>query len=281
MRTASFRYSKAGSLSEAVAQMESGATALAGGQSLVQVMKLRQAAPDHLVDIGGIPGIAEIQSLDNGSIRIGALVRHREVASSTLLRESFPWVAEAASKIGDTQVRNRGTIAGNLCFADPRANMPPVLISLGAQLTVAGPGGERWMPVEELFGGFRQNTLAPGELVVAVELPGWPGTVRGQYLEIARQPNGVAMVNVAVTVADPGGGPVGVAAGGLAPTPLRLSRVEAKLSGRPITEAVIAEAVAELTAEPLQPLDDLHAPASYRVDVAKVLLKRALLATVR
>jgi aerobic carbon-monoxide dehydrogenase medium subunit len=274
VRTTSFRYTRPASLDEAVSALAGGGVVLAGGQSLVQTMKLRMASPEALVDINDVAELRGIES-SGGGLRIGAMTRHHEVAGSEAVRAQFPWLADAASRIGDVQVRNRGTIGGNVCFADPRANLSPVLISLGAEVEVRGAAGDRRVPVEELFAGFRANSLAPGELVTAIHIPAWAEDTRGGYLEMARQPNGVPIVNAAMA-AEPAGR-IGIAVGGVAERPLRAAAVEAALNGADLGDsALIAEAVARFDRGDATPYGDIHGSAEYRLHIAKVLLRRLL-----
>jgi carbon-monoxide dehydrogenase medium subunit len=249
-----------------------GGIVLAGGQSLVQTMKLRLAAPEHLVDVNAVQELTGIDAADGG-LRLGPLVRHHEIAESDVVRAAFPWVADAARQIGDVQVRNRGTIGGNICFADPRANMSPVLIALGAEAEVRGAGGTRRVPVEELFVGFRRNALAAGELVTAIHIPSWGEGTRGGYREIARQPNGVPIVNAAIAV---NGSRIGIGVGGIAERPLRAGTVEAALAGGSSSADEVAAAVEQLDRADAAAFGDMHGSADYRLTVAKVLLRRLL-----
>ncbi len=263
MRPAPFTYQRATSLADAIAAGEAGATPLAGGQSLLAAMKLRQQRPESVVDVSTL---TELEGIEIGAseIQIGALTKHRTLAADPGLREVVPWLCEAASLIGDVQVRNRGTLGGNVCFADPRANLPPVLLSLRATARLSGPGGQREVPLDDLFRGFRENALASGEILTAVSFA--KPASKGAYLEIAPQKQGVPLVNVAVT----GGVRSGVAVGGLAPTPLRLTEVE---------EAAAVGVEAGLDAYDrcaFDPVVDLQAGATYRVKAGRALLRRAL-----
>jgi carbon-monoxide dehydrogenase medium subunit len=259
---------------EVVAALADGGKVLAGGQSLVQTMKLRQASPGALIDVNDVAELSGIES-DAGGLRIGALTRHHEIANSAAVQSTFPWLADAARQIGDVQVRNRGTIGGNLCFADPRANLSPVLISLGAELELRSSGGDRRLPVDQLFAGFRQNALASGELVTAVHIPAWPAGTRGGYMEMARQPNGVPVVNAAIAVHGSPVDRVGIAVGGIAERPLRATAVEAALSGATLAGAIDG-AVQQFDRGGAAPYGDLHGSAEYRLHIARVLLRRLL-----
>ncbi len=273
MRTESFRYTRAASIEDAIAALGDGGVVLAGGQSLVQTMKLRQRAPAHLVDVNRVAALTGIEAV-GGGLRIGALVRQREIVESAAVAERFPWLAEASRQVADVQVRNRGTVGGSLCFADPNANLAPVLIALGAEVEVRGPGSDRRFPVEDLFTGYRTNSLADDELLTAVHVPGWGERARGAYLEVARQPNGVPLVNVAVTL---DGDRAGMAVGGVADRPLRVAAVEQALAGADLRDrAVIGRAVGALDLAGAVTRSDVHAPTEYRLHVVGVLLRRAL-----
>lgn len=279
MRTAPFKYTRASTVAEVLDATGRGGVILAGGQSLVQAMKLRRLAPGHLVDINAVSDLAGIEVTSAGSMKIGALTRHAEIAASPFIQERVPWLSDAAKKIADVQVRNRGSIGGNLCWADSRANLPPVLISLGARAIIQGPEGVRILPVEQLFSTFQRNTLAAGELLTAIEIPPLAEDTRGCYLELARQPNSVPTVNVAVTIS---GGPItyiGVGIGGLAPTPIRAISIERELHGRIPTQDDVIRTVTAFSIDQLQPVTDVHGPIEYRIHIGRVLLKRALLSS--
>jgi carbon-monoxide dehydrogenase medium subunit len=273
MRTRSFAYSRPDSLDEALQALGDGGTALAGGQSLLQSMKLGLREPAHLVDLAGLRGLDTIEQRDGG-LEIGALTRIRDVAASSLLRSRVPWLADAARHVGDVQVRNRGTIGGNVCFADPRSNLAAALIALGAYARVAGLQGEREIPIDELFLGFRRTSLHPSELVTTLLIAGDLDGARGAYLELARQPNGVPIVNASVTVRPQRGVTVGV--GGLANLPLRAREVETALAERELDDQTITRACALLDRDGADALEDIHGSAAYRSRVARVLVRRAI-----
>jgi carbon-monoxide dehydrogenase medium subunit len=269
MRTAAFGYARPADLAAAVdAAQADGARVLAGGQALVQAMKLGLDAPARLVDIGGLDELGGIAETAAG-LEIGAGVRVCELIDSPLIARHAPALGRAASQLGDVQVRNRATIGGNVCFADPRANLSPALISLRAQLVTVGPTGEAVSSVDDAYAGVRRSAIAPGRILRAIRIPRSAG--RGPYLEVARQPNGTPLVNVAVTVADGGG--VGVGVGGLATVPLRAVCVERAVGAGERAE----DAAARLQRGDATPYADLHASADYRLRVARVLVRRALL----
>lgn len=264
MRPAPFGYQLASDLADAFQACAKGAIPLAGGQSLIAAMKLRQMTPELLVDIGNLRDLSGV-SVDSGKIRIGALTRHCELVTDPILRDKVPWLCEAASLIGDVQIRNRGSLGGNICFADPRANLPPVLISLNAKALLATSDTTRTVPVESLFRDFRENSLGTGEILTGVEFDIVEGQ-KGSYLEIAPQLNGVPLVNIAVNSANG----FGVGAGGLNQVPVRLTRVEDAI------ERGLRSALDAYDNETFDPVEDLQAGAKYRIKVGRVLLRRAL-----
>jgi carbon-monoxide dehydrogenase medium subunit len=276
VRTASFAYVRPRTLPDALAALgRVGAVALAGGQALVQSMKLQAATPTQLVDLNDLPGLDEIRDTGSG-LEIGALVRVHQLIDSPVVALRAPALAASAPLLGDVQVRNRATVAGNVCFADPRANLSSALISLRAELVVDSSGGPTTLPVDAAFAGFRRSALTMGDMVTAIRIPAAAAPVRGTYRELARQQNGVPIVNVAVTLV---GDPVteaGVGVGGVATTPLRLVEVEEVLSGSPLASIDTAAVAALVTRGDAEPYEDMHAPAAYRLRVAAVLLRRAL-----
>jgi carbon-monoxide dehydrogenase medium subunit len=279
VRTRRFDYTRTTSLDEALSALGAGGQVLAGGQSLVQTMKLRQVAPSHLVDINDIEDLRGIRA-EGGGLRLGSLTRIAELASAPEVASTYPWLQRAAHLTADVQVRNRATIGGNLCFADPRSNLASTLISLRAEVTVRSGSATRRIAVEDLFRGYRRTVLEADELLTDVHLPDPGPGARGGYRELSRQPNGVPVVNVAVTAtADQ---VTGIGVGGLGQRPLRARLVEQALQGidRRDPEAV-GDAAAWLTKDlaGTEPLTDLHGTAEYRIDVAAVLLRRLVVAT--
>jgi carbon-monoxide dehydrogenase medium subunit len=281
MRPHSFRYTRASTIDEALSAAADDGTFLAGGQSMLPQLKLRDRTPEHLVDLNGV---TELQGISDGSgaVRIGAMTRHRAVLESPVVAQSFPSLTEAATHLGDVQVRNRGTIGGNVCWADPRANLSGVLISLGADALVrSASGGARTVPVEDLFSGFQRTGLGAGELLTGFELPlSEPGT-HSSYRELSVQPNGLPIVNVAVCIT---GDPISsarIAVGGLATVPIRATRCEEALHGETLTSDLAVHVAGLLDTGAAQLLNNFQAAAPYRTTVAKVLLKRALLESAR
>jgi aerobic carbon-monoxide dehydrogenase medium subunit len=262
-----FEYERPGSVAEAVSLLQrhgEGARVLAGGHSLLPMMKLRLAAPDTLIDIGGISSLRGIT--DAGShLEIGALTRHADLAGSDLLGLACPVLAHAAAGIGDMQVRNRGTIGGSLAQADSHGDLPAVLLALDGEVTAEGPDGTRTIPARDLFVGFLTTSLRADEILTAVRVPKAPHSA---YVKFNRRAQDWAIVG-SVAVRTPGG--TRVALVNMGATPLRARGVEAALAGG----ASPADA-AELAAEDTEASSDPNAGAEYREHLARVLTRRAL-----
>ncbi|MBE7551539.1 MAG: xanthine dehydrogenase family protein subunit M [Anaerolineales bacterium] len=274
-----FDYYKATSLAEAVSllRQHSGAKVLAGGHSLIPVMNLRLADPGTLIDIGRISELKGI-SASNGSVRIGALTPHALIAASA----DVPTVlSEAAGMIGDPQVRNRGTIGGNIAHADPASDLPTVLTALGAKIHVTGPNGNRTILADDFFTGLFATALADGEIVTAVEVVKSGAGSGSAYTKLFNPASRYAMVGAAAIVTVSGGSctAAGVAVGGLVPSATRAKSVEAALIGKPLSEdniAAAAHAVLNDLGDDI--IGDIHASAEYRKAMAPVFVKRALTA---
>jgi carbon-monoxide dehydrogenase medium subunit len=274
-----FDYYRASSLAEAVSLLKqhSGAKVLAGGHSLIPVMNLRLADPGTLIDIGRISELKGI-SADNGSVRIGALTPHALIAASA----DVPTVlSEAAGMIGDPQVRNRGTIGGNIAHADPASDLPTVLTALGAKIHVTGPNGNRTILADDFFTGLFATALADGEIVTAVEVAKSGAGSGSAYAKLFNPASRYAMVGAAAIVTVSGGSctAAGVAVGGLVPSATRAKSVEAALVGKPLSEdniAAAAQAVLNDLGDDI--IGDIHASAEYRKAMAPVFVKRAVTA---
>jgi carbon-monoxide dehydrogenase medium subunit len=274
MIPAEFDYTRAGSLSEAIEALEQGgedAKLLAGGHSLIPLMKLRLAAPSLLIDIGGLPGLGGIER-ENGGWRIGALARHADVAATAELGI----VARAAGTIADPQVRNRGTIGGSLAHGDPASDLPAVLLALEGSVTVQGSGGQRSLSAQELFLDYMETAIAPGEVLTEVRIPALDGWGFG-YQKFNRRSEDWAMVAVSAVVRASGGVCEDIRIGltNMASVPLRARAAEAALRGRPLDGKSIA-AAAEQAAEGTDPPADLNASADFKRHLARVLCGRAL-----
>ncbi|MEZ5398181.1 MAG: xanthine dehydrogenase family protein subunit M [Bryobacteraceae bacterium] len=279
MYPAQFDYVRAGSAAEAseLLARNPGAKLLAGGHSLIPVLKLRLAAPPKIIDIGRIAELRGISSA-GGTLRIGALTTHAAIAASADVKSGARALAEAAGMIGDPAVRNRGTIGGNVAHADPASDLPTVLVALGATIHVSGPGG-RAIPAAEFFRGLMETALGEHELVTAVEVPvGGPGQ---SYVKFSHPASRYAVIGVAaaVTAKDGKCASASVAIGGLTMAPVRLSGVEAALVGQALTGDAIAAAAAHTGAGLGDDLmGDIYASAEYRKSVAPVYVRRAITA---
>jgi carbon-monoxide dehydrogenase medium subunit len=251
---------------------------LAGGHSLIPLLKLRLAAPSALIDIGRIPELKGITST-RASLRIGPLTTHAELASSQELRTSCPMLPEAAAQIGDAQVRNCGTIGGNVAHADPASDMPTVLLALGARLTAVGPQGERTIDADDFFTGMMTTALAAQEVLTAIEVAARKPGEGMAYVKFTHPASRYAVVGAAAVVVVKDGvcSAARVAIGGLLPAPARLPQVESALTGAPATPETIARA-ADRASDGLTDdvLEDIYASAAYRRSMAVVYVRRAL-----
>lgn len=276
-----FEYFRASSIDDALSLMRkySGAKVLAGGHSLIPAMKMHLSDPGVLIDIGRIAALKGISS-GNGSITIGALTTHAMVAASDLLPQAL---SEAAGEIGDPQVRNRGTIGGNISHADPGSDLPTVLTALGAKIHVASANEKRIIAASDFFIGVVETALRGGEIVTAIEVPSPVPGSGSAYAKLENPASRYAMVGVAAAVRIQNGKCVaaGVAVGGLIPAARKAPAAEALLIGRTMDPGVIA-AAAEAVQKDLGDniLNDIHAGVDYRKSMVTVFAKRALSAAV-
>jgi carbon-monoxide dehydrogenase medium subunit len=273
MIPAEFDYVAPGSLEEAIQALKDGgieAKLLAGGHSLIPLMKLRLAAPTLLVDLRRVEGLRGVHR--NGSLSVGAMTTHTEVARSDL-----GLLSEAAGTIADPQVRHRGTIGGSLAHGDPASDLPAVALAADATLVARGPGGEREIPASEFFRDYLETALEPDEVVTAVRFPdGVEGWGHG-YEKFNRRKEDWAMVAVCALarVEDGTFADVRVGLTNMGSRPLRATAVEEALRGQPASAEAIARA-AEQAAEGTSPPADLNASADYKRHLARVLCRRAL-----
>jgi carbon-monoxide dehydrogenase medium subunit len=277
MIPAAFAYVRATSLDDAVEKLKaagSGAKLIAGGHSLVPLMKLRLSEPSVLIDVGRIPDLAGIRERD-GKIVIGAATVHSDVAASSLLRERCPMVAEAAGMIGDPQVRNRGTVGGSVAHADPSADMPAVLVALNAEIHVKGSGGWRVIMAPDFFKDLFTVDMAPNEVIASVQF----APVRtSAYAKLVQRASHYAIVGVAAVLEVNGGTIVSARIGitGATSHAERLAGVERALANRPLSKDTIA-AAAEVAVEGLEGINsDIHASVDYRRAMVPVFTRRAL-----
>lgn len=269
MIPASFDYQRAGSADEAIALLtEHGdeAKLLAGGHSLLPLMKLRLASPSVLIDVGRLDDLRYIRDAGD-HIAIGALTRHRELETSALLAEAAPLLSHAAGHVGDPQVRHRGTIGGSLAHADPASDLPAVVLAMGGTIVVQGPSGQREIAIADFYIGFLESALAPDELMTEIRIPkldveGW------SFQKFNRRAQDWAIVGVAAVRAN---GSTGVALVNMGSTPLLASGVvDAVKSGATAAQA------AEQATENTEAQSDINASVAYREHLARVLVRRAL-----
>ena len=273
--TRSFTYVKPGSLPEALALLAGHGrevAVLAGGTDLVSWMRDDLVSPELVVDIKGIPGLGGLALVD-GALHLGALATFSDVLRSPVVAAAFPVLAETAGTVASVGIRNRATVVGNLCSAVPSNDAGPVLLAAGANLHIAGPRGERTIPVADWFLGPRRTALGEGELVTGVSIP-LPGRHGGCYLKLGRY-RGEDLAQASVAVLALPGDRYRIAFGAVAPAAFRATAIEACLEGRALDEAALAEA-AGLVAGAISPISDLRASAEYRAHMCRVMLVRAL-----
>jgi carbon-monoxide dehydrogenase medium subunit len=265
---AAFDYVRAGSADEAIAllgQHGDDAKLLAGGHSLLPLMKLRLAQPSVLIDVGRLNDLSFIRDAGD-HVAVGALTRHHDLHTSDVLQAGAPLLAHAAGQVGDPQVRHRGTIGGSVAHGDPASDLPAVLLAYDATLVARGPGGERTIAASEFFRGFLETALAPDELLTEIRFPkrdgGW------SFQKFNRRAQDWAIVGVAAVA---GGGSASVALVNMGSTPVRAAGVESALA----SGASAADAAAH-AADGLDPPGDLNASPEFRRHLASVLVRRAL-----
>jgi carbon-monoxide dehydrogenase medium subunit len=273
-----FDYLAPSSLEEVVAALgeHEGAKVMAGGQSLIPVLKLRIASVDTVVDINGVPGLDGIEEAA-GELRIGALVRHADAERSPLLTKRYGLLGSTAPLVSDPLVRNRGTICGSLAHADPQGDWGSAMIAARASVVAHGPSGDRTIPVEELALGPFMTTLAADEVITEVRVPDPGPRTGGTYLKLERRVGDYATAAVAVQVTLENGhvGQAGIALTGVGATNLRAAAAEDALSGNEPSEEAIREA-ASLAAAAADPQSDHRGSAEYKRNVVRVFCERGL-----
>jgi carbon-monoxide dehydrogenase medium subunit len=269
-------YARPGSVEEAIQLLGTNpnARALAGGQSLVNVMKLRVASPDVLVDLNDLRELSTIEQAPDGSLDLGAMVTYSQLMLSAPVAERRPILADVAGQIADVQVRNRGTLGGNVCSNDPTNHFPPLMVTMGATMTIRGADGERTVPAEDFFQGVYMTAVGPGELLTKITIP--PASGGDGFAAVAIGKDGTGIVTAAATLS--GNSTVDaarIAIGCVAAVPVRAMQMEQALAGHEATEERARAAVQGLGAT-LDPPDDVHASAEYRRHLAEVLAVRAV-----
>jgi carbon-monoxide dehydrogenase medium subunit len=281
MYTPTFDYHRPKTLDEALALLRNNKDAhiLAGGHSLLPAMKLRVSQPQVLVDIGRVQGLAGIV-VGKEDVKIGALTTHAAVAASKELQKACPILPETAAQIGDTQVRNRGTMGGSLSHSDPAADYPTVMAALEATLPAAGAGGTRDIPASQFFKDLFTTALKEDEILTSISVPAY-GTMPnmgGCYLKHRHPASSYAVVGVAALVGLKDGkvSRASLAVGGATANPVRCSAAEQALAGKEPSEANIAAAAAQVAQALKSPMSDLYASSEFRLHLATVLARRAL-----
>ena len=262
---------------EVLAEHGDQAKVIAGGQSLVPMLAFRLAAPRFLVDIGRLPDLNHI-TIDDGGIRIGALVRWRDIECSAELKQAHPLLVEATRHVAHYQIRNRGTVGGSLAHADPAAELPGLALTCEAEILVVGQHGQRTIPADEFFIGPLSTSLRQDELIVELRLPGWRAGRRWAFEEFSRRRGDFALAGVVLFYDTEQNGhaeSIQIGAIGVADTPIRLTAAESVVQGKVITDTIVREAGAAAS-ESVRPADDIHAPGEYRRALIGVLTERAL-----
>ena len=280
MIPAAFEYHAPASIGAAttlLAKLGEDAKILAGGQSLIPLMKLRLASPRHVVDINGIPGLAYIREAD-GVLSIGALTRESELEESEIIRPRYPLLHDTSKVIADPLVRNLATVAGNLAHGDPANDHPAAMLALGAEVVAVGPNGERRIPIASFFTGPFATALAADEILTEIRVPIPPARSGGAYLKLERKVGDFATAAVAAQLTLGANGAceqVGIGLTNVGLTAIKANRAEAVLKGRRPDDKTIAQA-AQVAAEDSQPTEDLRGPVDYKRDLVRVLTARAL-----
>jgi len=280
MFPASFGYVAAHSVEDAldlIAKHGEDGKLLAGGHSLIPAMKLRLQSPRTLIDLGTVAGLRGIR-LDNNELVIGALTVHGDIAASDLVRKHLPGLAEAASVIGDMQVRNRGTIGGSVAHADPGADFPVILTALNAAFVVQSKAGTRIISVDDFFTDFFTTAMNANEILTEIHVP-LPGAASGSaYTKLPHPASGYIVVSAGALITRQASGTCTasrIAIGGLGSGPLRAIATEMELQGKPLTPQLITSAAAK-AADESDPVDDPYASADYKKYVATVYARKAI-----
>ncbi len=279
MIPASFEYSSPSTLAEAIALLQqhgSDAKILAGGQSLIPLMKLRMAAPKHIIDINRIGDLSYIRESD-GYLTIGALTRESDVDGSSLIRDKYPIIHDTAAVIADPLVRNMATVGGNLAHADPANDHPATMLALGAEIVATGPGGSRTIAIGDFFTGIFTTSLHEDEILTEIRIPAPVAGSGGAYLKVERKVGDFATAGVAAHVVLDGNKikSAGIGLTNVGPMPIKATGAEQSLIGKDANDAAIDEA-AKLAAEESDPAEDLRGSIDYKRSLVRVLTARAL-----
>jgi carbon-monoxide dehydrogenase medium subunit len=285
MYPAAFEYHAPTSVKDALGllgRLKDDAKLLAGGHSLIPMMKLRLAQPKHLIDLRRVPGLSGIKE-EGGTIVIGAMTTHWQVESSTLLKSKCAILSETASVIGDPQVRNLGTFGGSLAHADPAADQPATMIAVGGEFVCEGSKGRRTVKVDDWFKGLMSTALGDDEILIEIRVPLWPAGSGGAYMKFPHPASRFAVVGVAAMVTlDKEGKSTKASVGvtGAGTKAVRAKGVEAALAGKKLDAATI-EAAAQKAAEGVDVQADLQGSVEYKSHLCRVFAKRAITEAVR
>ena len=275
-----FDYHCPKTLGEAVAllsKLGDAAKVVSGGQSLLPMLKIRLAAPEHLIDIGKIPGLSYLRE-EGGMLKIGGCTPEVALEESDLIRSRYPILYDTTRVIADPLVRNRATVGGNLAHGDPANDHPATMIALRAQVVATGPKGERVIPVNQFFRGLFSTALAADEILTEIRIPIPPGRSGGAYVKLERKVGDFATAAAAAQVTLTAGGAVeqvGLALTNMGPTPIQVTAAEQHLTGKAPTEAAIAEA-SRMAGDAAQPNADRRGSVDYKREMARVHAARAL-----
>lgn len=275
-----FKYEAPASVDEAIRLMDEygyDGRVLAGGQSLLPMMKLRLAAPEVIIDINRLDALKGWKH-HGGQLRIGAMTRQAELEQATELREAFPLLSRTAARVADPLIRNRGTVVGALVHADPASDWGAAMIALDAEVEVRGPERQRLVPIDDFFVDTFATSLQENELATALLIPTPAEPAAARYMKLERKAGDFAIAGLAVQIALDSDGRVSEAGIGICacgPVPLRAAKAEEALIGQPLTEKVI-ETVSKLVPEDADPADDLRGTADYKSDMLRVFAVRAL-----
>ncbi len=281
MIPAPFDYFRPNSLEEAIGLLEKygeEAKILSGGHSLLPLLKTRLIKPGVLIDISRVRELSAIKR-EEDSLLVGAFTTHHAVESSQEIRDACPLLAEAAMRIGDLQVRNRGTLGGSLAHADPAADYPATMIAQWAEMVATGPAGDRSIPVDAFFVGPYETALRKTEILTAVRLPIFRNRSGGAYCKVVQQASGFAVCGVSALLTMGSGGTVeqaSIGVTGVSPVPYRAGRVEKELIGEKFSPE-LAKTAAQRVTGGIEALDDFYASAEFRNHLARVWTERALL----
>jgi aerobic carbon-monoxide dehydrogenase medium subunit len=278
MKPPPFSYHDPRTVADAVGLLSSldNAKLLAGGQSLMPMLNMRYVLPDHVIDLNRVDGLSYIRERDGG-LEIGAMTRQRDIEFSDLVRQRCPLMHEAVRQIGHRQTRNRGTLGGSLCHLDPSAELVSIAAAVDAKVTVSGKNGARSIDFPAFPVAYMTPALKPDELLTGATFPSWPAGHGYAFVEFSRRHGDFAIVSAAVLIEEKDGKVTraSVTLGGMGPAPVRASEVEKALIGERIEEKRMREICESL--RKLEAIDDIHAPSSYRQQLATVLPRRALL----